>query len=940
YVLLYRSGTSGNFSIVKASQGIKEGTKVYFNLSGVSELMDGYYTLGTTNEQDSPLEGKPGQTWFSLMSGDWDNWETWTLDPAGAISYNPQQLTPSTSPSAPKDKVVILNGKTVNIATNAKQNASITVNGRLNINTTTNHQFAEIKGNGRIFLKGDHFPQGDAYHFFTPGQGQGTVVYQGGGYELLESRTFYNVEIDLDQPSDIINLVNDYTIKGNLHIKKGAFTINNNVSANIINLHVNNNVIIEQQGSILTGEGDTRAPYQIGNRMPENDNKFYHSIFHQFHIGGDLVNNGLIKLTNQQAPVYNRFPLNGAVTTVFTNAANNTATLNGISHFYNLLIDKGEDKTYMLEIISAEPENFVLFGANNVGRNNPGWSGLTAENPQVRKALWIKAGTLKLSGKMHIPTLSEGGSEGGNGDYAIGQNARLWIASPEVTVYSTASEQNHIAGFEDAVNTGISTGGSNQALSVFGEFRITHGFFGTRNSAGFIFWSHTNAQVKIDGGRVNVSQVRSAGSGQGMASYTQTGGLVIVRGRTEPGEVNNSYPIFGFDSENGVFSMSGGEILFHDRTSGNGSNNGFYIPSKEGNYSVSGGKITVDIEGGRNFSVLSNAPIFDLEIKRLSGSGNATVSLSKDLRIINDLIINNNTILSAQNTAGDVFDLYVGRYFDLKDGGQYEAHSNTTHFNLSQPTRIYVRNTTNTEELVFNNINIIKDQSWDPSVFRSVEVHSSGRANNNPPITVHGTLGIERGQLDLRTFTFSVKGDVEITDGRIFSSNSSNPGRLLINGSVSQTLRGPITRQSDFGTVELNNAQGANLGSHINVTDFHLTSGIMNLGVYNLSILGELFSTTGFDHEHMFQTEGNASDGGLSIRISQNSTYLFPIGTNSKGNVRYTPLLASFNDVITSGLVTLSVADHALASLDLGNNDALSYYWRIRHSGFGEDLPT
>ncbi len=935
YVLLYKSTEHGNFEIVKQAQGIQNGSKVYFNLSGAGEIRDGFYTLGTTNIAESPLEGKPGQTWYTLMSGNWDNWETWTLDPAGAISYNPQQLTPTTSPSSFTDHVVVLNGKTVNINTNDKQNASLTVNGRLDINTTTGHDFGEIRGNGRILLKGDNFPSGNAHHFITPGQGQGTVIYQGNNYILAEERTFFNVELDLSNENSKIILLNNYHIQGDLLIKKGALQINDDLSTHILNLTIDKNVKVEALGKILTGEGDTRQSYQIGSYMPVQDSKLYHSIFHQLEIKGNLTNNGHIRFTNLQAPLYDKFAANGAVTVTFSNASNNTAILNGPTHFYNLIIDKGADKTYQLEIVSSTPENFLLFGANKAGRNTLSGHDFSSENPQVRKALWIRTGTLKLSGKIHIPTLSEGssgGQAGGNGDYAIGQNARLWIASPEVMVYSSASHQNQIPGFESAVNTGITTNGSNQALSLYGEFRITDGFFGTRQSAGFIFWPQANAQVKIEGGTVNVSQFRSGG-GQGVASYTQTGGVLIVRGKvTEEGEVSGNYPIFGFESENGVFNMSGGEIRFHDVT-GNSGNNGFYIPSTEGNFLVSGGKITVDIPSGKTFTINTNAPVYNVELKRLNGSGQITASLSRDLHILNDLVIQPNTTLTAQNQQSDVFDLYVGRIFDLKDGGKYQAHSNTTYFNRNQISRIYVRNTTNAGELVFHNLHIIKDQPWNPSAFRSVEIHSNGRNGDIPPIVVNGKLWIERGQLDLRTWAFSAKGNVEVSDGRIFSSISTNPGRLIMNGPDRQTIKGSLSKQLDFGFIEVNNERGVRLLSHINVTSFSLTKGIMNLGIYNMKVHEQIYASSAFGQALMFKTDGNASDGSLTLYIdfaqgNNSSQYLFPLGTNSG----YTPVIVfqEENNLNQAGFVTIKPVDSSHpATKDGETNNTIPYYWVV-----------
>ncbi len=63
YVLLYRSGTSGAFSIFSSSASLTSSTKITFNNIA---LQDGYFTLGTNNEINSPLEGilVEGQSYF------------------------------------------------------------------------------------------------------------------------------------------------------------------------------------------------------------------------------------------------------------------------------------------------------------------------------------------------------------------------------------------------------------------------------------------------------------------------------------------------------------------------------------------------------------------------------------------------------------------------------------------------------------------------------------------------------------------------------------------------------------------------------------------------------------------------------------------------------------------------------------------------------------
>jgi len=690
YVLLYRSAGSGAFTEVQAADGVINGNQIYFNLTD-AELADGYYTLGTLNTSESPLDGISGRTWYSLVTGNWEDPSIWTLDPSAALPNNPDNETPTTSATQLADKIVIKSGKTITVNTNNLSNAGITVDGRLDLKTTIGHSFGLIKGTGRILMSADNFPTGDANNFTSEGEGEGTVVYYGGSYTINTAYEFFDVELQLDDAANTVTLTKDLTINGDLDIKQGELKINDDFLSTKLNLFVANNLSIEATGKLSVGQGNTIGTYSIiGSVMPTSG--LYHSIFHQIEVHGNFLNDGIVKLSNQTAPVYNEFTSTGAATLRFTGAKNAVATLNNTTHIYNLVIDRGIDKTYIQEIYADAAGDFVLFGPNNVGRNQS--APYSDDNPEVRKSLFIKTGTLELTGHITIPTLSEGGVNGGNGDYAVGQNARLWLASPNVSVYNTASAQSQITGYETTA-VGVNTGSGVQALSLYGEFRITDGFFGTRNSAGFIFWANANSQVKIEGGTVNVSQIR-AGAGAGVASYTQTGGLVLVRGnQTEPGEVSGSYPIFGFDAPSGVFNMSGGEILMRDIAVAsvpvNDLTNGFYIPSAEGNYSVTGGTITIEIASGNDFEISSTAPIYNLVIKRLSGSGVSAVRQNTNIKVLNDFTLGSNTELDVMDNFDNViYNLSVGRNFTIEDNALYQFRTNTTTLNGTEDATLYI----------------------------------------------------------------------------------------------------------------------------------------------------------------------------------------------------------------------------------------------------------
>lgn len=937
YVLLYRSGTSGTFSKVQNADGTTNGDQVYFNLTS-AELQSGYYTLATEDNANSPLQGVAGRTWYSLVSGEWDNWQTWTLDPSGVLPNNPDMLTPTSSPTSNADKVVILSGKTVTInsaspTANNKTNSEIEVVGTLDINTTTGHNFGTIRGTGRIFLKGDNFPTGDASHFTTAGQGEGTVVYQGGSYSLPTAQTFFNVEINLDNNANILTLTNDYQINGSLTVENGVLQINDATNDQIINLNIEKDLTVLANGKITVGTGNPFATksYAIGGTMPVDNGELYHDIYHQINIKGNFTNNGIVKLTNQTNPEYGTLTTTGAATLRFVGLTSSKATLNNTTWLYNLVLDKGIDKTYQLEVFAATTDDFVLFGANNVGRNVP--TGFTTENPQVRKALFVRNGTIKFTGNIFIPTLSEGagsGSSGGSGDYYVGKNARFWVAGTGVEIYVTANSAADVTGFTP---TGVNTATSNQAMSVYGEFKISDGLFGTKNSAGFIFWTVANAQIKVEGGNVDISQIRAAGGG-GVFSYIQSGGTVLVRGNeTEVGEVSAD-PLFEIEDPSGIFNMSGGEIIFKD--AGGSDVNGIYVPTPVGNYNVTGGKITIDIRSGNDFEIGMTAPVWDLEIKRLSGTGTSIVRLTEDFTILGDLTINPNCRLDVQDDFdASIHDLSIGDDFTLEDGGEYLAHTNTTHFISNKSSLINIKNTANPGELKLHNVDIYKDQRWNNALFHRVEVKSGGRLSDNHPLEILGNLTITRGEFDVDEWEVDVKGNIEIVDGRIFSSETSKPeGWIVLNGTALQTLKGAFNAEQEFGNFELDNANGAKLLSDVNVTDFILTQGVMDLDIYNMEAKGAVSTTGTYSASLMFQTAGNAGDGGLSLYISGNGTYLFPIGTNANATIRYTPASIDLSDYVDDGFIQINVADTYLPTAISPGGESLSYYWRSRNSGF------
>jgi len=150
YVLLYRSATTGNYTEVSSTKALNGASQLAFTISN-ADWNNGHYTLGTTNEGDSPLIGKTGFTYYSMIkSGDWDDPHVWSLN---EFTIDNNGYTPTTSPTSAIDRVVIVSGKTVTISTSNKNNASLEVRGNIALGISTGHSFDEIKGGGSIYHK-------------------------------------------------------------------------------------------------------------------------------------------------------------------------------------------------------------------------------------------------------------------------------------------------------------------------------------------------------------------------------------------------------------------------------------------------------------------------------------------------------------------------------------------------------------------------------------------------------------------------------------------------------------------------------------------------------------------------------------------------------------------------------------------------------------------
>ena len=908
YVLLYRSGTTGDYSQLDTASSIDGSDEVVFNVSD-SELQNGYYTLGSIDQSASPVEGKNARTWYTLVSGDWNNSDIWTLDPSGALPDNPNNETPDASNT---DNVVILTGRTVTVQADGKTNGRVKVGGRLDLQGTSGHNFSEIRGDGRILLSSKNFPSGDSTHFVTPGQGEGTVEFYGKDYSLPTDQAFYNMEVNLAGKTDSIILLSDYTINGNLKITQGDFRINNNSSTTRLTLDVAGDVTVGSDASITTGTGDAYS-----NESAYGD---YHKSFHVFRVGGDFTNNGIVRMTNLSVPDYANPADNGAVSLVMYGESDTRLACDSTTDLYNLVVDKGSDRSYEVELYAGDKSYFALFG-----QNDDDWNDSDAAHPENRKALWIRNGTLRLTGNVFIPSLTEGGR-----DYTIGERAALVLDGSNVTVHNTADDDyppDDYSGFSHGIPNGIDNDGTQQALYPFGKLQVDNGYFLLGEGQAINFRDEAPGIIEVNGGTLEANQIAisSLSNSEGFA-YTQTGGSVHLNKKYNS-DGNNA--MLNLDKADMNFTMSGGD-LYVTNTTGHDPN-AVHIASTEGNYNISGGTLHLDA-GSNNMQVSSSSPFYNVNITPNPNDNNATtVTLQDSLTVLNDLTVQSTETLDASGNA-----VSVARNFDLKDGGIYTHGDNTTYLIGDKSSDIFVRNTTIAGELPFNNLTIKKDQRVAPGAYFDVHVKSgSGRATTDHPVEIQGNLTIERGEFDVNTWEVDLKGDMEIVDGHVLY-DASTPGFIVMNnGSAAQTIEGPISGSYNFGNMEFSNSNGITLLSDVDVDDVRLNSGVINMDLYNLDISGNLTSSGTYGSSLMFAGAGNASDGGLTLPVdladgSVGAETLFPIGTGSSYNFAK---IFQENTVADSGKVTITPVNNIHPSTKDASK-TIAYYWVMDTTGF------
>ncbi|MHC1730991.1 MAG: hypothetical protein AB9888_02990 [Bacteroidales bacterium] len=905
---------AGNYSAIGGIPGVSS------IISPVITNPGQYYAIGVLNYE----------VFYSYRSGDWHDPYTWTSDPSGTLQIGNQ--IPGNS-----SEVVILTDRTVTLAQNVSETGLLLTVASGSILDQSLYGFtsglAALSGQGTVRLASANFPAATGNTFVSAGGGT-VEYYTGSNFTLPSSQATYN-NLVINTTGATATQLSNLSLNGNLLVRSGVFRINDNSSTAKLSLTVTGNVTVESGASITVGNGVTNTAITgtvTGGTAPWLN---YYLNFHTVIIRGDFTNNGTVRFTNQNFPTYHQFPTtvtgatSGAATVYFEGTSDNVLTCNGVTDFYNLIINKGTDQTYSLTVFSGGYGNFRLFGANTLAAES------VTGNPVLRKALWIYAGTLVLKGNVIIPSLSEGTAT--NAHYFIPANGALVCDGVDVAVFVTADDYREVntaygvaAGSSAAM--GINTGNVASSLYVFGRLQVNNGYLSTKESGGIYTSATASGQIIINGGTVDAKQLlASAGS----ASYSQSGGLFILRGRfrrtpvsyasvadlTDASETtlntarttivaSNSHGSFNLENASNIYSVSGGTIRIYDVT-GITASEAFDVKASAANISVTGGRLEIMPKTGTVeadpafYAIHSTAPLGNLRVNRIDGTAAVRMNTALTVQAGADIIAGD---LNANN-----FNLAVGGNFLIEAGGGYITGNNTTIMN-GTGAQTLIANTPSA--LSLNNFTIEK-----PAGVILTLSGSQGVINVSSAFTLlAGTVNDGGKQLNV--------------SGNVYNSGlTSGTGRLVLNGSSSQTIDGGGT----YVNVELANsaATPVTLLNSMTVNGMlnFAVNGNLNIGTYNLHLnAGASVQNAGTGR--FIQVAGNAGDGGLSRSYASNDPFVFPVGMAG----RYTPATIGFTaSPSTYGSITVVPVDYE-HPVTLVNNQSISYFWRIKSSGF-TDIP-
>ena len=860
-------------------------------------------------------------TLYSYTSGEWGDWQTWTLKSAGSIGLdegNPNHRTPGA-----KTDVVILEGRTITTGTlTGIQARSVLLkkeeSSRLEIRTAClsgNVHINNLSGNGvlRIEGRGD-FPSGIVNpEKFMAADGGTTEFYgspaAGSTYELGQME-FNNLKINFTTDNVTMRLPNNATkhlvINGNLQIDNGKLEFRQNGQI----ISVGKNITLDEKGKIGI-HGDVK-----------NGKK---SNYVTLEVGGDLINHGELAITRRTFGGYTEDLAkvdegsNGRGILHFTGETDARFECWNTTQISQLVIDKGVGQTHRVTLFADNRTHFALTGrANEMGtgfdnQDNP---------PQILKPLWLKNGTLELTGDVHIKTLSEPNV---NDNAFIPLNGCLHLNGDNVEVDVC---------FPSDVTK------SNSCLMPAGKLVIDKGKLDCQKSAGVVF--RNTSEIIVNGGELHGSIFRpSQYAANGKTTFVMTGGTAKFDGQ---GEGKTGYATFYMPFSTYTFKMTGGLLDIHSAQDGAGA---FVINCNPDNSNIDGGEIrisTADAVGGKNgtiYYMICSIPLYNLTLtdagnkgyeyiyKNFSGkvySVNVTVN-PDNLYVKNNLTIDERVKFTV-GTNTEVKNIEVGGNLIVKSGAIVKTKTGSVVFNGG-----------GNEQQLSSVGNIVSGTADNKTGFHDLVIDENSKLYINNNITVNNTFTMADGTelhdgADNNIYTMN--GNVEVNGTHV--RRSASAGKLVLNGSTIYSNGNGVLCNVDInkgGEIELldPNSEGRQTKLTINGKLNFTKPTIFNIGSSNLTfgINGTVAAGDGeFGPDRMIQTVGTSSLGVTKVYSEDVRTFMFPFGFELSGVHYYAPATISYTAADVYGSVTV----RPVSGRAFRKPESLNAYWISSQTGF------
>jgi fibronectin-binding autotransporter adhesin len=919
------TGTRANYIPAYYSADLVAWTKIedvnqVQNLGNVSDI-----NFATLNQFEGEFTaGESGAfglvtAYYSRASGTWATPGTWAIgSPTGSVAtVAPRANNPVFIGSATA-------AHTITVRADGATAGSLVIDRRsvLDVVATTGHNFgalpdSKVGGSGKLRITST---TADATAVFPGGDFGSFIDFNGGTVEYYTTGTNFTMPTEVGTLKLVsyrnlnLNALNGQTItlpNQNLRIYAnlragasgypGLVLLNSSTNGNLRA----DSLIAVQAGTLrypngvartLTADTDVRIDASAKLDVSSTGT----AVANALTIGGSLTNNGTLDFNLDNGRIANLTFL-GSQNTKFTGPS---ATLTDL---YTLTLNKGLGQAATLSLDVA--------GTLNTPTNS--WLTLTNGTLRYMKT----AGTQLL-------TIHDALSP-----YLIPDNAGLTIDAPGATVTVATNTT------APATNTS-----SASDLKLAGQLQVLQGTFnvGTTGVIGndLEYASAGRPTIVVGAGGtlyVNGQIRRTTANTNGSLRYDQSGGTVEIRGARAEVYQNNERGLFEVQGPGSIFRMSGGTLALRGTNTRPTIIADLYL--RPDSTVVTAGTVLLGnlVSGNIVVSVESQVPLYDMRVENGLNSASANTGLLTGLSSLNLkgslTISNNNAYFNANglplNIDRDLINNNASANTGLSGigtGGGFwpGTASQTTTFTGKGPA---VQQILSTLSSLPNNL----------TVFGGLVVNNAqtgGTLQLGRNARVIGTLNIAKGTLADNGQTLTALGDV--SNSAVHTSSGS--GSLTLLGTVNQNIDG--NGKGKFGNVILNNSAGATTLANQEITNvLTLTSGVLTIGsnLLNLSNTASGAVAGTFNSNNFIRTNGIVADLGVRKSYpSGASNFLFPIGAAAK----YTPVTMNVTANAAAGTLTVQPIDLAHPSTTNPAAKELSFYWKVRSTGFSSPIVT